>query len=121
MPATPYGAGTPANPFTAKPLPQSNMVNNAPATNAGKPGGGINVDDLVKRIDAKIAELEEEEKMEKEKMAKQADEKQDIPKPPVQTIKPPIITPEQTNVNPNSNIKPNVSDDQFFDDFFGED
>ena len=33
--------------------------------------GGFNVDDLVKRIDAKIAELEEEERIEKEKQEKE--------------------------------------------------
>ena len=33
-------------------------------------GGGFNVDDLVKRIDAKIAELEEEERKEKEQQVK---------------------------------------------------
>ena len=35
-----------------------------------KPADGLNMDDLVKRIDAKIAELEEEEKREKEEAAK---------------------------------------------------
>ena len=35
--------------------------------------GGFNVDDLVKRIDAKIAELEEEERIEKEKQEKEKD------------------------------------------------
>ena len=35
--------------------------------------GGFNVDDLVKRIDAKIAELEEEERIEKEKQEKEND------------------------------------------------
>ena len=35
-----------------------------------KPSGGLNMDDLVKRIDAKIAELEEEERKEKEELAK---------------------------------------------------
>ena len=34
-------------------------------------GGGLNVDDLVKKIDAKIAELEEEERLEKEKQEKE--------------------------------------------------
>ena len=35
-------------------------------SNSSNSGGGFNVDDLVKRIDAKIAELEEEERREKE-------------------------------------------------------
>ena len=45
----------------------SGMPNNMPPRNPGMPNGGLNVDDLVKRIDAKIAELEEEERREKEK------------------------------------------------------
>lgn len=39
-----------------------------------KPAPGFNMDDLVKRIDAKIAELEEEEKREKEELAKKQSE-----------------------------------------------
>lgn len=42
-----------------------------------KPSGGFNVDDLVKRIDAKIAELEEEERKEKEAEANKKSEKND--------------------------------------------
>ena len=38
--------------------------------NGGGSNSGFNVDDLVKRIDAKIAELEEEERLEKEKQEK---------------------------------------------------
>ncbi len=39
--------------------------------------GGFNVDDLVKKIDAKIAELEEEERKEKEEQAKKQQNKKD--------------------------------------------
>ena len=49
------------NPFGMTPSNQSSSNNN----------GGFNVDDLVKRIDAKIAELEEEERREKEAQEKQ--------------------------------------------------
>ena len=42
-----------------------------PAPAGGANNGGFNVDDLVKRIDAKIAELEEEERKEKEEEQKQ--------------------------------------------------
>ncbi len=50
-----------------------------------KPGGvpGFDVDEMVRRIDAKIAELEEEERREKEKMALEAKNKaNDIPSVP---------------------------------------
>lgn len=45
--------------------------------NSPEPGSsaGINVDDLVKKIDAKIAELEKEEKLEEEKRKKELEEK----------------------------------------------
>lgn len=124
VPPVPYGAGTPSNPFTANPLPQASMNNNA--VPAPKPGGGINVEDLVKRIDAKIAELEEEEKQEKEKLAAQQTEKKEIPI--IQsTPSIPQTQPQQSAVIQSSSSllepkpKTGVSDDQFFDDFFGED
>ena len=131
--------------------------------NTNSSNGGFNVDDLVKKIDAKIAELEEEERLEKE--AEKAKENSQVEKPaPVveETPKPKIldeiklpeveeepkiekqpqveIKPEtqpevstsstsrvieenkqkiENNVQPESNK--NITDDQFFDDFFNED
>ena len=69
----------------------------------------FDVDELVKRIDAKIAELEEEERLEKEKQNNQNKlEPNDIDK--VDNVK------EIYN-----KTKPvSISDDQFFDDFFDE-
>ena len=62
---------------------------------------GFNVDDLVKRIDAKIAELEEEEKKEKEEQAKEQ---------------------EEIKAEPTDNVyEDGTSDDAFFDDFFADD
>ena len=52
------------NPFGMSPANQSPSSGN----------GGFNVDDLVKRIDAKIAELEEEERREKESQEKQKEQ-----------------------------------------------
>lgn len=67
----------------------------------------FNVDDLVKRIDAKIAELEEEEKREKEAQNNNN------------------VIEESTVVNSeeNANIDDlkNTTDDAFFDDFFSDD
>lgn len=66
-------------------------------------GGGLNVDDLVKRIDAKIAELEEEERKEKEQQEKA---KSAVTK--VEEVK-----DEKFDIN-------EITDDQFFDDFFND-
>ena len=70
-----------------------------------KPSGNFNVDDIVKRIDAKIAELEAEEAAEKEKQQetlKQKDVKVEIPK-------------EEKKFK-----REEITDDQFFDDFFND-
>ena len=135
------------NPFSAsKPAPS-------------KPSGGFDVDEMVRRIDAKIAELEEEERREKEKLnnPQTSSNTPDIVIPPsvektVETnnpgekeilnffndIKPVeksikeeamINIPVENNVIPQSqpeNIVEkqtahNITEDQFFDDFFFED
>ena len=70
--------------------------------NLFQPGGNSNFDDLVKRIDAKIAELEEEEKQEK--------------------LKQQNVKEEQIESNENQTFKQEeITDDQFFDDFFADD
>ena len=89
----------------------------------------FNVDDLVKRIDAKIAELEAEEEREKQEKLKQETKE-------VKTTKEPkIIEPEIENIDvledikddfdlkaaPKKENKNKITDDQFFDDFFGDD
>ena len=76
-------------------------------------GGGLNVDELVKKIDAKIAELEEEERLEKENNKvqdtnlTQKEEKQEI-KQPIE------VEDKKFDIN-------EITDDQFFDDFFSDD
>ena len=74
------------------------------------PNSNFDVDDLVKRIDAKIAELEEEERLEKEKEQAQ----RSAPLNGVNVLE----QPEQVNVKPKT-IN-GVTDDQFFDDFFSD-
>lgn len=93
------------------------------------PSGGMNIDDLVKRIDAKIAELEEEEKREAEAEEKTSnstdtslleldnntdtEDKNDI-----------SDDKEENKINNDDkkeeDSKEEISDDQFFDDFFGD-
>lgn len=80
-------------------MPFNPFENNNPfEPNLSKPNN--NFDDLVKRIDAKIAELEEEERQEKLKEENKKVEKE----------------PEVTKFK-----QEEVTDDQFFDDFFADD
>lgn len=74
-----------------------------------KPNGGLNVDDLVKRIDAKIAELEAEEKAEQEKQKQEMNKEEDMKK---EIIDEPVISKKFN--------RDEVTDDQFFDDFFND-
>ena len=94
----PFGGGAPFNPFMAQ--------------NESKPsGGGFNVDDLVKRIDAKIAELEEEERQEQAKLEQEKKAKLETVEN-ISSIPKPEIHIEE------SKPKNGITDDQFFDDFF---
>ncbi len=68
-----------------------------------------NFDEIVKKIDAKIAELEEEEKQEKLKEEQKKQEKK-VEK---------VIEPEKEE--PITFKQEEVTDDQFFDDFFADD
>ena len=105
----------------------------------------FDVDELVKKIDAKIAELEAEEAKEKEEMAKKQKEEKEQkestpkvqPKEEVKETSNEIISKPEIDKKPvkSDNIvkkpvvhqsiqdRPNdeVSDDQFFDDFFSDD
>lgn len=119
--------------------PMSNNPFNTP-----KPSNPNNfdIDDIVKRIDEKIAELEEEERLEQEALAK---EKKEIKEEPiieeVETTETPILEEPKPIFEPMiepviSNEKEEVSsepipdvqefdadvvtDDQFFDDFFSD-
>ena len=100
------------------------------------PNNSFNVDDLVKRIDAKIAELEAEEEREKEEQAKkeqkkhqeerekeqqkQAIEDFDI----VEDIKDEFdltkVNEQQSKNTEKTDSKHKITDDQFFDDFFND-
>ena len=96
------------------------------------PKESFNVDELVKKIDEKIAELEEEEKLEKEKaQQKLTKEKHIIEIEPISNKEKEFDKEKQTsNPTDNKDIKLNeepfvnytkgISDDQFFDDFFDE-
>lgn len=73
-----------------------------------KNDSSFNVDDLVKRIDAKIAELEEEERREKE-ASQQKDEKPEVEEKKEKIYEESVAYDKDT------------TDDAFFDDFFSDD
>ena len=137
------GAIPGGNPFdqflnngSASNIPMPNMM---PPKMESPKDNGINVDDLIKKIDAKIAELEREEEEERKKQ-KGAITTSAPKTENVSNIAPTIITgfnQNQKEVHPDSNNLPKpmekaepvinsevskyaVTDDQFFDDFFDE-
>ena len=122
---TPFPFGNPSsNPFGGNPF-MNNQDN------------GINLDDVVKRIDAKIAELEAEEAASKESEDWSFDEQKDIPKV-INEIKDnnevndvEVLEDNSTKANieksevDNSKVeasktKDEVTDDEFFDDFWSD-
>jgi len=112
------------NPFGMPPSNPSPSNNN----------GGFNVDDLVKRIDAKIAELEEEERREKEAQEKQKEtitiehEKEQIIPSHQEIIQKNNVAEEKTqkinlselSENKSTKLYEDDTDDKFFDDFFSD-
>ena len=139
------------------PRPNSNMGMMGASNNAGpqQMGGGLNVDDLIKKIDAKIAEIEAEENKQKELESKEAIKEEPKAEPveeneiestevkpteeklnidnllktteaPVETkIEEPIVEEKNEEKKPIINeeklpITNNISDDEFFDDFFDD-
>ena len=139
-------------PFPPSSLNVNPFMMNEPKMSFGGAGSSdFNVDDLVKKIDAKIAELEEEERLEKEKQKKASEKTADnseIPSPLTSGIKLPdenetVNFVNENTVNKTANELPNeissddivkknipiddidssvedISDDQFFDDFFAD-
>lgn len=92
----------------------------------------LNIDDLVKKIDKKIAELEEEERLEKEKRDKEeaANKSNTIPDAAIQdnnnsstNDKPVAEVNENKDINKDQqqislDLDDDLEDDEFFDDFF---
>lgn len=142
------GGGMGINPFAGIPNMPSNpfgspSMNNAPQSNPipNKPSG-LDVDELVKKIDAKIAELEREEEEERKKRELEQKAKSRVSSTSqtpeanteVSKIAPTIITGFDKEQHPQENApmqkgepvvnsevgKYAVTDDQFFDDFFDE-
>lgn len=119
MPGMPSLAGMP--PLSGmNSRPQANNIPN-PFMNMGNSNNqSSNLDDLVKRIDAKIAELEEEERREKEEAEKK---KRENNKSTTNESSDSIeSTINSLNIPKGDIISTNeITDDQFFDDFFNDD
>ena len=131
--ASPFG-GSPfggANPFTGMPSP-SLLGKEEVSTD-----GGLNIDDLVKKIDAKIAEIEKEEentkKLEEQKatpfeelVENKVQDNNAVIDTKVEEIKEPINTEvvkeaPKTEIPVSNMYESNTNDDDFFDDFFSDD
>lgn len=95
-------SGMNSNPFGGG---LNSLLGNTPSSNDSN-DGGFNVDDLVKKIDAKIAELEEEERREQEE-AKKKEQK--------------VIDAELDNEKNDTLYEKGTFSDDFFNDFFSDD
>ena len=115
MGASPFGG---ANPFGGSPFGGgsspfggglNSLLGNDSFSKDSSSSESFNVDDLVKKIDAKIAELEEEERREQEEASKKKEN---------------VIDAEMTeedNIKDSSMYEEGTSSDDFFDDFFSDD
>lgn len=111
-------------------ISQSNSSESIPLpdfTKAPPMNRGINIDDLVKRIDAQIAELEKEEKREKEAMAINNNPNSSSNIEPIleenKTTDDKLVESKENSVevvNQMPVVNPKTDDDIFFDDFFSD-
>ena len=99
-------AGMGRNPFAGKPSDGgiNSLLGAGGGSNTSPDNGSFNVDDLVKKIDAKIAELEEEERKEKENQDGTKEE---------------VKVDEAVNED-SSRYEDGTNSDSFFDDFFSD-
>ena len=107
MPGMPQGlGGMSANSFAGSTKPSNNS---------------FNIDEMVKRIDAKIAELEEEEKKEQENNQEtKSDKKSDKQSEGIVDADIEEVIKPETKIENSNNTNNNITDDQFFDDFFSD-
>ena len=99
-------AGMGGNPFAGKPSDGgiNSLLGDGGGSTTSPDNGSFNVDDLVKKIDAKIAELEEEERKEKEAQESTKEE---------------VKVDEAVNED-SSKYEDGTNSDSFFDDFFSD-
>lgn len=125
----PSGVPRPNNTMNNNQMPP--FMNPNMESNAGPKKPSFDVDELVKKIDAKIAELEKEEAMNKQKQQQKLDALKSKEEKPVKDVSPvkEVVNVPIPEVKPVVNEQPkkevNLSlddddDDDFFDDFFDE-
>ena len=120
----PFGGG--AGPFIGNPFisqnPFMNMPNFANESNdIPEDEEKFNIDDLVKKIDAKIAEIEKEEQSQNAVIDVKPEE-ESTPVTPAETKQPEKQSPtSEQNTQIQRMYEDNTSDDDFFDDFFSDD
>jgi len=119
------------NPFEA-PQTNNSMERPNPMNPFAGGLGGMDIDAMMKDIDQKLKELDEEEKRQKEKLKEQnrqlmegnikkeetEKEVQDDIEEEFKPVEKPKINIDVDSVIVNENV---ITDDEFFDDFFGED
>lgn len=135
LPPMEFGMGRGKSASTARPISRPERLSD-PVPEEDDEDFGFNVDELIKKIDAKIAEIEAEEEKEAkatipavkpiEKLEESVYEPTTLPK--FETVKP-VAVPEQPKELPRlqeAPVKPSINleipeendDDDFFDDFF---
>lgn len=120
----PFGGGAGSfmgNPFMSQ-NPFMNMPNFANESNdIPEDEEKFNIDDLVKKIDAKIAEIEKEEQSQNAVIDVKPEE-ESTPVTPAETKQPEKQSPtSEQNTQIQRMYEDNTSDDDFFDDFFSDD
>lgn len=140
QPSGPFGGANPfigTSPFGGVPMGGNPFGGSLPGfmkeSSKTDDSDSFNIDDLVKKIDAKIAEIEKEEELAKEKKESEEVSVKDLV--PNKTIDASFEDKDDTNVvNETENkveaedknevttiYEDNTDDDDFFDDFFSDD
>ena len=111
-----------ANPFVGSPL-GGGIPSFLDEPKSETSGDSFNIDDLVKKIDAKIAEIEKEEELSKKETVDSIPVSQAISSNNVVDIPEKDITPISDNSNDkiDTMYEDSTNDDDFFDDFFSDD
>jgi len=124
------GMPRPNNPINNNPMPP--FMNPNMESNAGPKKPSFDVDELVKKIDAKIAELEKEEAMNKQKQQQKLEAMKPVEPKPVKDVSPvkevvnspiPEVSEMPKVEHPKKEVNLSLDDDDdddFFDDFFDE-
>ena len=120
------GGGTTLNPlFSSSPMMGNPQMMGNPLFNPSMVGASdeLNVDDLVKKIDAKIAELEEEERKGAEEKANAETQTSVAPAQVTPTQAVPVnnnVPLQELNSNGQKLYDDDTDNDKFFDDFFSD-